>query len=1012
MKKRTLKLLVLLLIGFVANSFSATLTEDFTGFNTTTGTGYYTGNINGWYLKNVNGLNSSSKSRSGNECLKFNKNGGHYVISPQKAGGIGTIDFWYRHWDGDSKTLSFEVQTSSDSLIWTTVSTITGFNSTTYTQYTHVVNNASLSYVRILKTGGNERLLVDDFSITDVAAGCTGYYIDSIGTTICSFDSVEFRGTFHKTAGLYKDTLNSTCDTIFMFNLVTTNYTVYDVYDTICDTDSFSFNGSYLKMTGIYYDTIARVGDCDSIAKLDLFLKYCSRPCGDLFISEYIEGGGFNKALEIYNPTLAIIDLTQYSIKVYGSSTVTTSLIGNLASGDVHVVAHGTANAHIISHTDQTVALNFNGGDRVELLKGTVVIDRFGALSVSSSFAKDDTYHRKELVQNGNFTYDAAEWVMLPKDTDSLIGFHNSICICTPTKDTVVSTVCFGDSATNGVKFYSVTGLHSDTLVSVTTGCDSIRVLDLTVSSLQNDTIQDTICMGASLTFGSKILTATGTYSDTSLNRVRCDSIVTVELYVTPVIRDTIADTICQGTTFTFVTQTLTRSGNYSDTTQTVAGCDSITVLQLKVNIVPIDTIADTICQGATLIFGTQTLTMSGTYSDTLQTGTGCDSITVIELLVNDFIRDTIADTICQGASKVFGAQTLTVSGSYLDTLQTGAGCDSITVMELLVNPVTRDTIIDTTCSGVSVLYFGNYYSVAGLYSDTAQTIAGCDSITTLDLRITLITRTDNIILCPGATYRVGANLYSSAGTYVDVLISSSTGCDSTITTNLSYYLQAVASMNYSICTGDSVQILGNWYYTNSIIIDTIIGGSSNGCDSITNHTVVTKTVSPALNLGSDIVACLTGTVTMFASNAYDTYSWSNGGITNVLTVSGSVAGVGSKGYILTVTQASSGCSAADTVNITFLSCVGLDENEVDLNVNLYPNPASDFITIDIFDKYNSGNLKLEIVNSLGQIVTEKSIQDKNEKVILDVTHFSKGLYFVRVSSERINTTKKLLIQR
>ena len=248
----------------------------------------------------------------------------------------------------------------------------------------------------------------------------------------------------------------------------------------------------------------------------------------------------------------------------------------------------------------------------------------------------------------------------------------------------------------------------------------------------------------------------------------------------------------------------------------------------------------------------------------------------------------------------------------------------------------------------------------------------------------------DNIVLCPGVTYRVGANLYSSAGTYTDVFISSSTGCDSTVITNLSYYSQAVANMNYSICIGDSVQILGNWYYTDLIIIDTIVGGSSNGCDSITNHTVVTKTVSPALNLGADIVTCLTGTVTLFASSAYDSYSWSNGGITNALTVSGATSGIGSTDYTLTVTQASSGCTATDTVNITFLSCVGLDENEVDLNVNLYPNPASDFITIDIYDKYNSGNLKLEVVNSLGQIVTEKLIQGKSEKVILDVTNLVK----------------------
>ena len=36
--------------------------------------------------------------------------------------------------------------------------------------------------------------------------------------------------------------------------------------------------------------------------------------CGELFISEYVEGGNNNKALEIYNPTNAAIDLSAYSV--------------------------------------------------------------------------------------------------------------------------------------------------------------------------------------------------------------------------------------------------------------------------------------------------------------------------------------------------------------------------------------------------------------------------------------------------------------------------------------------------------------------------------------------------------------------------------------------------------------------------------------------------------------------------------------------------------------------------
>ncbi|MBL4578111.1 MAG: T9SS type A sorting domain-containing protein [Flavobacteriales bacterium] len=41
---------------------------------------------------------------------------------------------------------------------------------------------------------------------------------------------------------------------------------------------------------------------------------YAFSQCSDLFFSEYVEGGNNNKALEIYNPTAAAIDLSNYQI--------------------------------------------------------------------------------------------------------------------------------------------------------------------------------------------------------------------------------------------------------------------------------------------------------------------------------------------------------------------------------------------------------------------------------------------------------------------------------------------------------------------------------------------------------------------------------------------------------------------------------------------------------------------------------------------------------------------------
>ncbi len=67
--------------------------------------------------------------------------------------------------------------------------------------------------------------------------------------------------------------------------------------------------------------------------------------CGEIFISEYVEGYANNKALEIYNPTGSDVDLSEYSIARFSNgatSTGTTRIIQlpevTLSSNDVFVI--------------------------------------------------------------------------------------------------------------------------------------------------------------------------------------------------------------------------------------------------------------------------------------------------------------------------------------------------------------------------------------------------------------------------------------------------------------------------------------------------------------------------------------------------------------------------------------------------------------------------------------------------------------------------------------------------
>ncbi|WP_246944372.1 5'-nucleotidase C-terminal domain-containing protein [Bacillus pinisoli] len=171
----------------------------------------------------------------------------------------------------------------------------------------------------------------------------------------------------------------------------------------------------------------------------------------DLFISEYIEGSSFNKAIEIYNGTGTEVDLSAYSVETYfnGSTTTTATLKlnGILGSGDEVVIAHPSANAEILAKADVTngSVANFNGDDAIVLKKAETVIDSFGQVGFDpgsewGGVTQDDTLVRRASIYSGDTdpsdVFDPSlEWDVHPKDTTTYLGSHNSATTPDPQPD-------------------------------------------------------------------------------------------------------------------------------------------------------------------------------------------------------------------------------------------------------------------------------------------------------------------------------------------------------------------------------------------------------------------------------------------------------------------------------------------------------------------------------------------------------------------------------------------------
>ena len=81
--------------------------------------------------------------------------------------------------------------------------------------------------------------------------------------------------------------------------------------------------------------------------------------------------------------------------------------------------------------------------------------------------------------------------------------------------------------------------------------------------------------------------------------------------------------------------------------------------------------------------------------------------------------------------------------------------------------------------------------------------------------------------------------------------------------------------------------------------------------------------------------------------------------------------------------------------------------------VNIYPNPASDKLTIDV--SFVKGDvLNIEISNIAGQVVLTRQLNDFNGSVKqqIDITDLTKGVFLVKVYAEDMTTTKRLVVQK
>lgn len=86
------------------------------------------------------------------------------------------------------------------------------------------------------------------------------------------------------------------------------------------------------------------------------------------------------------------------------------------------------------------------------------------------------------------------------------------------------------------------------------------------------------------------------------------------------------------------------------------------------------------------------------------------------------------------------------------------------------------------------------------------------------------------------------------------------------------------------------------------------------------------------------------------------------------------------------------------------------DFDKLSNQVMVYPNPSANVFNISFARDYN--NIDIDILDMTGRMVlSKKNISKQGKKHLLDMSNYSKGLYFARIKIESVSIVKKIILQ-
>ena len=490
------------------------------------------------------------------------------------------------------------------------------------------------------------------------------------------------------------------------------------------------FGNKQLSEGGTYYDTLTTAHGCDSIVTLILTVH---QPFYTTRTEHIVEGNEVH-----FFDTICKTSGTYYH---YGKTPE-----GCDSTYVLTLVVHPQVDTTVtVCSTDlpYTWVNKWNGQETL--------------LYASGIYRNDTTY-----VNGERMFYGLELIVNLPKDT------------------TISRTICSdGYYQFNGQNL-NIAGEYRDTLVA-TNGCDSIVKLHLNVIPISFQREEKTIFEGDSILFYGTYYKEGGTYTHREDNGNQCYNTHELVLSILREVHNDTTSIVCDSDLpYIWHGVPYNEAGDYDLRTTWTDSSHVVTTLHLIVNpTMRREEVVD-LCQGNTFVYKGKEYSENGSFSDTIPTMLGCDSIIRYIIRVHPTFNRYDTIHISDKQTYDFNGRTLKRGGDYVFSDTTKYGCDSIHHLHLVVHPsyFFYDSI--DLCKPDTIHWHGMEISQSGLYTDSLLTERyGFDSVYHIRVNVHdsyFIKEKYEIV--PGYTTKIHGIDISIPGIYYDTLTSIH-GCDS-----------------------------------------------------------------------------------------------------------------------------------------------------------------------------------------------------------------------------------------